>query len=60
MMPQVMSSTGAMRRINFIHSYMTFDGSVEIGGLIKDQSLFLRVDAFNESGITTGDTIKVR
>ena len=39
---------------------MTFDGSVEIGGLIKDQSLFLRVDAFNESGITRGDTIKVR
>lgn len=42
------------------HSYMTFDDSVEIGGLIKDQSLFLRVDAFNESGITRGDILKVR
>lgn len=41
------------------HAYMTFDDSVEIGGLMKDQSLFLRVDAFNESGITTGDILKV-
>ena len=41
------------------HSYMTFDDSIEIGGLMKDQSLFLRVDAFNESGITTGDILKV-
>ena len=31
-----------------------------IGALIKDQAIFVRVDAFNEVGITEGDVIKVK
>ncbi|OAS17839.1 discoidin domain-containing protein [Paenibacillus oryzisoli] len=38
------------------HSYMVFERkSVQIGALIKGQSLYVRVDAFNEVGITEGE-----
>lgn len=38
------------------HSYMTFEGKLHIGALVKGQHYWVRVDAFNESGITEGDT----
>lgn len=37
------------------HSYQTFERSVILRGLIKGQKIFIRVDSFNESGITDGD-----
>ncbi len=42
------------------HSYMVFEPKVSIGGLVKDQDVYLRVDAFNESGITEGEVMRVR
>lgn len=36
------------------HSYMTFSPRVHLGGLVKGQKLWGRVDSFNESGITEG------
>lgn len=37
------------------HSYMVFDaGTKRVGALVKDRSYFVRVDAFNENGITHG------
>lgn len=44
------------------HSYMVYGSTnceAKIGALIKDQSLYVRVDAFNEAGITEGDVYKV-
>ena len=41
------------------HSYQVFDEKVSIGGLVKDQALYLRVDSFNENGITEGDVKKI-
>ncbi|MEH7490645.1 family 43 glycosylhydrolase [Neobacillus niacini] len=42
------------------HSYMVFGSNqVQIGALIKGQSLYVRVDAFNEKGITEGEVYKV-
>ncbi|MGL6201224.1 MAG: family 43 glycosylhydrolase [Lachnospiraceae bacterium] len=43
------------------HSCMVYGESHKhIGALIKDQSLFVRVDTFNENGITEGTVLKVR
>ncbi len=40
------------------HSSMTFEpGTHRIGALIKDRPYVVRVDAFNENGITTGSCI---
>jgi hypothetical protein len=36
-----------------------FDKKAHIGGLVKEQPMYLRLDSFNESGITEGKTIKV-
>jgi hypothetical protein len=42
------------------HSYMVFGkNSQRIGALIKDEPVFIRVDTFNESGITEGMTQEV-
>ena len=42
------------------HSSMVFTaGAHRIGALIKDREYFVRVDAFNESGITEGVCIKL-
>lgn len=42
------------------HSYMVFDqNEVKIGALIKDEPVYIRVDAFNEVGITEGEVITV-
>ncbi len=42
------------------HSVMTYENQVSIGGLVKDQELYIRVDSFNESGITEGIWKRVR
>lgn len=40
------------------HSYMVFrDGEQRVGALVKGRSYFVRVDAFNENGITCGHCI---
>lgn len=37
------------------HSYMVFEGGRKrIGALVKGQEYYVRVDAFNEAGITEG------
>jgi len=42
------------------HSYMVFSNNeVNIGALIKGHSVYVRVDTFNEKGITEGDVCKV-
>lgn len=41
------------------HSYQVFDSSVHLGGLVQNQEVFIRVDSFNESGITKGNVIQV-
>ncbi|MCH3987849.1 MAG: family 43 glycosylhydrolase [Lachnospiraceae bacterium] len=42
------------------HSYMIFEpGSKRIGALVKGRDYFVRVDAFNENGITEGKCIKL-
>lgn len=47
------------REDKLYHSYMIFDNKVRIGALVKGQDYYVRVDAFNESGITKGKTIKL-
>lgn len=39
------------------HSYMVFNSKKRIGALVKGENYYVRVDAFNESGITEG-TVK--
>ena len=42
------------------HSYMVFGkDEVNIGALMKGQPVYVRVDSFNEKGITEGEVIKV-
>ena len=42
------------------HSYMLFaPGEKRIGALIKDRAYYVRVDAFNDTGITTGKTLRL-
>ena len=42
------------------HSYMVFEaGTKRVGALIKDREYYVRVDAFNEAGITEGTCIKL-
>ncbi|MBR3561553.1 MAG: family 43 glycosylhydrolase [Oscillospiraceae bacterium] len=42
------------------HSYMVFEaGTKRVGALIKGRAYFVRVDAFNENGITEGDCIRL-
>lgn len=36
---------------------MTFEESQKIGALVKGQDYYVRVDAFNENGITEGNRI---
>lgn len=42
------------------HSRMCFEPKAPIGALIKGQNLFIRVDSFNENGITEGAVQRVR
>ena len=42
------------------HSYMVFGkNSQRIGALVKNRPLYVRVDTFNENGITEGEVKKV-
>lgn len=36
------------------HNCMSFEKNLKIGALMKGQSLYVRVDSFNESGVTEG------
>ena len=43
------------------HSYMLFaPGTKRVGALIWDREYYVRVDAFNENGITEGDCVKLQ
>ncbi len=41
------------------HSYLTYDTKKRIGALVEGQAYYVRVDSFNESGITEGNTVFV-
>ncbi len=42
------------------HSYQVFENKVSIGALIKGEPLYIRVDSFNENGITEGNVIEIK
>ena len=43
------------------HSWMTFKaGDLRVGALVKDREYYVRVDAFNENGITEGTCVKLQ
>jgi hypothetical protein len=43
------------------HSYMLFaPGTKRVGALIRGRDYYVRVDAFNENGITAGDWVKLQ
>ena len=43
------------------HSYLVYGkNEVQIGALIKGQPVYVRIDAFNENGITEGEVRRVR
>ena len=43
------------------HSYMVFKpGTQRVGALIKSRKYFIRVDAFNENGITEGQCVPLK
>lgn len=42
------------------HSHLVFSEQVNIGSLVKGQSLYIRVDSFNENGITEGSVLSVK
>ncbi|MDE5598620.1 MAG: discoidin domain-containing protein, partial [Lachnospiraceae bacterium] len=41
------------------HSYMIFGNEQRIGALVKGKEYYVRVDAFNENGITEGKVVKI-
>ena len=41
------------------HSYMVFGNEQRIGALVKGEQYYVRVDAFNENGITEGKVSKI-
>lgn len=41
------------------HSYLVFENRKRVGALVKGREYYVRVDAFNENGITEGDTVKL-
>ena len=41
------------------HSYMIFGNKQRIGALVKGKEYYVRVDAFNENGITEGKVVKI-
>ena len=42
------------------HNYMVFSTEKRVGALVKGQKYYVRVDAFNESGITEGRTVLLK
>lgn len=41
------------------HSYMIFGNEQRVGALVKGREYYVRVDAFNENGITEGNVVKL-
>lgn len=41
------------------HNYMVFEEQKRINALVKDEEYYVRVDAFNENGITEGTVMKL-
>lgn len=41
------------------HSYMIFGNKKRVGALVKGREYYVRVDAFNENGITEGKPVKL-
>ena len=41
------------------HSYMIFGKEQRVGALVKGTGYYVRVDAFNENGITEGNTVRL-
>lgn len=41
------------------HSWMTFEDVQKVTALVKDRDYYVRVDAFNENGITEGTVVKL-
>jgi hypothetical protein len=42
------------------HSYLVFaPGSRRVGALMKGRDYYVRVDAFNENGITEGEVVRL-
>ena len=41
------------------HSYMVFDTEQRVGALVKGEKYYVRVDAFNENGITEGKVTEI-
>lgn len=41
------------------HSYLVYHEKQRIGALVKDREYYVRVDAFNESGITEGKVVQL-
>lgn len=42
------------------HSCLTFDTQQRIGALIKGKAVYMRVDSFNENGITRGEVKRIK
>ena len=42
------------------HSWMTFGNSQKIPALVTGREYYVRVDAFNENGITEGNTVRLK
>jgi len=43
------------------HSHMVFDQKeLDVRAVVKNKKYFLRVDTFNENGITKGEVIEVK
>ncbi|MBQ9611143.1 MAG: hypothetical protein IJV14_00950 [Lachnospiraceae bacterium] len=41
------------------HSAMTFEKRAHLGALVKGQETYIRIDSFNECGITEGNVFHV-
>ncbi|MBQ2089051.1 MAG: family 43 glycosylhydrolase [Lachnospiraceae bacterium] len=42
------------------HSWMTYENSQKVSALVADREYYVRVDSFNENGITEGEVIKLQ
>ena len=47
------------RQDKLYHSHMVFGNEQRIGALVKGKEYYVRVDAFNENGITEGKSVKI-
>ncbi|MDQ0221835.1 family 43 glycosylhydrolase [Streptococcus moroccensis] len=48
-------------RDKLYHSRLNFEGNdCQIGALTSEQAIYVRIDTFNEAGVTQGDVVKIR